>query len=78
MMSPFRVILRPVVGLAESIFGKVDFVMAHGCGHPCSTSVVHFGHQWSRRSGSGSSIFYMVSHLDTWYVQSPILNVDLH
>ena len=41
MMSPFRVILRPVVGLAESIFGKVDFVMAHGCGHPWSTTVVH-------------------------------------
>ena len=41
MMSPFRVILRPVVGLAESIFGKVDFVMAHGFGHPCSTTVVH-------------------------------------
>ena len=41
MMSPFRVILRPVVGLAESIFGKVDFVMAYGCGHPCSTTVVH-------------------------------------
>jgi len=48
MMSPFRVILRPVVGLAESIFGKVDFVMAHGCGHPCSTTVVHLviGDQW--------------------------------
>ena len=41
MMSPFRVILRPVVGLAESIFGKVDFVMAHGFGHPCSTAVVN-------------------------------------
>ena len=41
MMSPFRVILRPVVGLAESIFGKVDFVMAHGCGHPWSTTVLH-------------------------------------
>ena len=41
MMSPIRVILRPVVGLAESIFGKVDFVMAHGCGHPCSATVVH-------------------------------------
>ena len=40
MMSPFRVILRPVVGLAESIFGKVDFVMANGCGHPWSTTVV--------------------------------------
>ena len=41
MMSPFRVILRPVVGLAESIFGKVDFVMANGCGHPWSTTLVH-------------------------------------
>ena len=39
MMSPFRVILRPVVGLAESIFGKVDFVMAHGCGNPWLTMV---------------------------------------
>ena len=41
MMSPFRVILRPVVGLAESIFGQGDFVMVPGCGHPWSTTVVH-------------------------------------
>ena len=41
MMSPFRVILRPVVGLAESIFGRGDFVMDPGCGHPWSTTVVH-------------------------------------
>ena len=41
MMSPFRVILRPVVGLAESIFGRGDFVMDPGCGHPWSARVAH-------------------------------------
>ena len=41
MMSPSWVILRPVVGLAELIFGKGDFVMVPGCGHPWSTTVVH-------------------------------------
>ena len=41
MMSPLRVILRPVVGLAESIVGRGDFVMVPGCGHPWSTGA-HF------------------------------------
>ena len=41
MMSPFWVILRPVVGLAESIFGRGDFVMDPGRGHLWSTRVVH-------------------------------------
>ena len=41
MMSPSRVILRPVVGLAESIVGRGDFVMVPGCGHPWSTTVAH-------------------------------------
>ena len=41
MMSPFGVILRPVVGLAELIVGKGDFVMFPGCGHPWSTTLVH-------------------------------------
>ena len=67
MMSPFRVILRPVVGLAESIVGRGDFVMVPGCGHP-----------WSRASVSGLSIPYVVNHLATFNMKFPILHVDLH
>ena len=84
MMSPFRVILRPVVGLAESIFGKVDFVMAHGCGHPCSTTVVHLvirgkGHLVQvyvfLHGNSFSHFVYEIPYFECWVILICIMNV---